>query len=1058
MSGLKERLISLQSEVSRIRNICILAHVDHGKTTLADALISSNGIISSRLAGQLRYMDSRQDEQERGITMKSSAISLAYTQQEDSASPYLINLIDSPGHVDFSGEVSTAVRICDGGVVLVDVVEGVQPQTKVVLQQAWNEGISPVLVLNKIDRLITEVKLTPKDAYLRLWQVLEGVNAIIGELFASDVMGRRDRMTSVSSTHSNDGAAKNSTDKVLGADWSDGLDDVDDSELYFSPDRGNVAFASAVDGWAFCLQDFAKIYAEKLGFNEKVLTKVLWGDYCINAKTKRIMKGAHSKGKKTLFEQMILDNIWAVYDCSMINKDKDRLAKVVNALNIKVNPRDLNNTSEPHALLSSIFSKWLPLTRAVLNMVVAHVPSPDQLSQERVEKLMTSSSVKKFSGLPEATKSLKKDFVSCSSSPEAPLIVFVSKMFSVEKKQLPENRPKPLTQEELAARREHARKRHAERMAAKESGAQAVSAAAAGEQLTEEQLAKLTLGGGGTSEDNTQAVDEQDQTAFVAFARVFSGVLRHGKEAYVLGPKYDPGMADAADERLGTSFSDNKHHVRKVKLENFYLLLGKDLESLPQVPAGNIVGIGGLDEHILKSATLATDPACPPFSETVQSGVPILRVAVEAGLSTDMPKLARGLELLNQADPNVQVSMTAKGEHILVTAGEVHLERCVLDLKQTFSPGIEVVVSAPIVPFRETIIKPPDTDMVNEQLNEENKVVLTAVKDENAENPESAFEVTIQTPNKQSTIAITAYPLNKETCDLLTERSENFVLDQSFKDSLGECLKSSPHEDLRSGLSRIMSIGPKKNYTNLLINHFDESAPSLWPSQEDDVCRKRSSSYITDYLSSFINGFQLAVQAGPLCEEPLTGVAFVVRRWTVDTETVADSGAYGPLSGQIVSAVKEGCRRAFQARPQRLVAAMYSCDIQVRAEVLGRMYSVLGRRHGKVVCEDMIEGSSVFTITAHLPVIESFNFAQEVRKQTSGLAQPQLVFSHWETLAVDPFWVPQTEEEILHFGDKADSENQARKYMNEIRKRKGLAIDEKIVEFAEKQRTLTKSK
>ena len=100
--------------------------------------------------------------------------------------------------------------------------------------------------MNKIDRLITEVKLTPKDAYLRLWQVLEGVNAIIGELFASDVMGRRDRMTSVSSTHSNDGAAKSSTDKVLGADWSDGLDDVDDSELYFSPDRGNVAFASGL--------------------------------------------------------------------------------------------------------------------------------------------------------------------------------------------------------------------------------------------------------------------------------------------------------------------------------------------------------------------------------------------------------------------------------------------------------------------------------------------------------------------------------------------------------------------------------------------------------------------------------------------------------------------------------------------------------------------------------------------------------------------------------------------------------------------------------------------
>ena len=106
----------------------------------------------------------------------------------------------------------------------------------------------------------------------------------------------------------------------------------------------------------------------------------------------------------------------------------------------------------------------------------------------------------------------------------------------------------------------------------------------------------------------------------------------------------------------------------------------------------------------------------------------------------------------------------------------------------------------------------------------------------------------------------------------------------------------------------------------------------------------------------------------------------------------------------------------------------------------------------------MLEGSSTFTITAHIPIVESFNFAQEVRKQTSGLAQPQLVFSHWETIDIDPFWVPQTEEEILHFGDKADSDNQARAYMNDLRKRKGLAIDEKIVEFAEKQRTLTKNK
>lgn len=105
---------------------------------------------------------------------------------------------------------------------------------------------------------------------------------------------------------------------------------------------------------------------------------------------------------------------------------------------------------------------------------------------------------------------------------------------------------------------------------------------------------------------------------------------------------------------------------------------------------------------------------------------------------------------------------------------------------------------------------------------------------------------------------------------------------------------------------------------------------------------------------------------------------------------------FGPFSGQLMSAVKEGCRRAFLLQPVRLMAAMYTCEIQATAEVLGRMYAVVSKREGRVLREEMKEGSDVFDVTAVLPVAESFGFSEEIRKRTSGLANPQLVFSHWE--------------------------------------------------------------
>jgi ribosome assembly protein 1 len=263
--------------------------------------------------------------------MESSAISLYFSmlrRPAPDATPeqkeYLINLIDSPGHIDFSSEVSTASRLCDGAVVLVDAVEGVCSQTVTVLRQTWIEHMKPLLVINKMDRLITELKMTPGEAYTHLTKLLEQVNAVLGSFFQGERMEEdlnwRERVDEKVAERAEKQAASglNTNDADAESIMPTEFEGKDDEDLYFAPEKNNVIFSSAIDGWAFTVRQFASLYEKKLGIKRSTLERFLWGDFYLDPKTRKVLGPKHLKGRplKPIFVQLVLEQIWAVYQAT----------------------------------------------------------------------------------------------------------------------------------------------------------------------------------------------------------------------------------------------------------------------------------------------------------------------------------------------------------------------------------------------------------------------------------------------------------------------------------------------------------------------------------------------------------------------------------------------------------------------------------------------------------------------------------------------------------------------------------------------------------------------
>ncbi|KKK23791.1 hypothetical protein AOCH_000290 [Aspergillus ochraceoroseus] len=377
----REFMTDLLSFPDQIRNVALVGHLHHGKTAFMDMLVMQTHDLAERLEKktgrkkeeQLRYTDIHYLERQRGLSIKSAPMSLVL--QNTKGKSHLLNIIDTPGHVNFVDEVAASSRLVDGVVLVVDVVEGVQANTEQIIKHAVLEDLPLTLVVSKMDRLILELKIPPNDAYFKLKHVIEEVNTVIENVLPGQGEKRR-----------------------------------------LSPEKGNVAFACASMGWCFTLQSFAKMYANtypKIETSDFALR--LWGDIFFNPKSRKFTRKGVEENSKRSFVKFVLEPIYKLYSHTISESPED-LKETLASVGISLKPSQLK--SDAKVLLSLVCEQFFGPATGFMDMVLQHIPSPAEGAKRTLERYYTG---------PLDTK-VANSMSTCDA--DGPLVVHVTKLLT----------------------------------------------------------------------------------------------------------------------------------------------------------------------------------------------------------------------------------------------------------------------------------------------------------------------------------------------------------------------------------------------------------------------------------------------------------------------------------------------------------------------------------------------------------------------------------------------------------------------------------------------------
>ena len=349
----KKFMADLMTSTELVRSVALVGHLHHGKTSFLDCLLmqthpdlQSGSRPGSGEEKPVRYSDTLFTEKERGLSMKSTPVTVVMPDLDEKS--FLLNLFDTPGHVNFSDEVSAAIRLCDGVVLFVDAVEGVMLNSERILKHAVQEKMAITLCINKIDRLILELRLPPQDAYYKLRRIVDDVNSLL-HLYSSG----------------------------------------EESPVIVSPLVGNVCFASAQFSVCFTLKSFARMYSETYSFgakDEREFARRLWGDIYYNGQTNKFSRKApHSSAQRT-FVEFILVPLYKIFT-HVVSEADTSLALLLDELGIRLTSDEQRLNIRP--LLRLVCSRYFGTFSSFVDMVVKHVPSPVMAARNKTEHIYT---------------------------------------------------------------------------------------------------------------------------------------------------------------------------------------------------------------------------------------------------------------------------------------------------------------------------------------------------------------------------------------------------------------------------------------------------------------------------------------------------------------------------------------------------------------------------------------------------------------------------------------------------------------------------------------------